>query len=77
MLTRPGVYCLRSSETEWHVVKLWHTYTMLTDLEAVFRGLKSDLGLHPVFHHNENTHQGAPVHHGSRPINWSTPSGTN
>jgi len=26
---------------------------MLTDLEAVFRGLKSDLGLRPVFHHTE------------------------
>jgi hypothetical protein len=29
---------------------LWHTYTMLTDLEAVFRSLKSELGLRPVFH---------------------------
>ena len=27
---------------------------MLTDLEAVFRGLKSDLGLRPVFHHTED-----------------------
>jgi len=26
---------------------------MLTDLEAVFRGLKSDLGLRPLFHHTE------------------------
>ena len=25
----------------------------LTDLEAVFRGLKSELGLRPVFHHKE------------------------
>ena len=58
MLTHPGVYCLRSSETEWDAVKLWHTYTMLTDLEAVFRGLKSDLGLHPVFHHNERRTEG-------------------
>jgi len=33
-------------------------YTMLTDLEAVFRGLKSDLGLHPVFHHNERRTEG-------------------
>ena len=29
---------------------LWHTYTMLTDLEAVFRSLKSELGMRPVFH---------------------------
>ena len=45
MLTDPGVYCLRSNETTWDAAKLWHTYMMLTDLEAVFRGLKSELGL--------------------------------
>ena len=37
---------------------LWRTYTMLTDLEAVFRGLKSDLGLRPVFHHKETAPRG-------------------
>ena len=58
MLTHPGVYCLRSSETTWDAAKLWHTYTMLTDLEAVFRGLKSDLGLRPVFHHTETRTDG-------------------
>ena len=58
MLTHPGVYCLRSNETTWDAAKLWHTYTMLTDLEAVFRGLKSELGLRPVFHHKEERTQG-------------------
>lgn len=29
---------------------IWHTYTMLTDLEAVFRSLKTELGLRPVYH---------------------------
>ena len=52
-LTHPGVYCLRSSETDWDEEKLWRTYIMLTDLEAVFRSLKSELGLRPVFHHKE------------------------
>jgi Transposase DDE domain len=52
-LTHPGVYCLRSNETACDDATLWRTYTMLTDLEAVFRGLKSDLGLRPVFHHTE------------------------
>ena len=52
-LTHPGVYCLRSNETAWDDATLWRTYTMLTDLEAVFRGLKSDLGLRPLFHHTE------------------------
>ena len=47
----PGVYCLRTNHDTWDESTLWHTYTMLTDLEAVFRSLKSELGLRPVFHH--------------------------
>jgi transposase len=58
MLTHPGVYCLRSNQTTWDAETLWHTYTMLTDLEAVFRGLKSELGLRPVFHHKEERTEG-------------------
>lgn len=53
MLTDPGVYCLRSNETTWDAQKLWRTYVMLTDLEAVFRSLKSELGLRPVYHSKE------------------------
>ena len=51
MMTHPGVYCLRSSETDWDEATLWRTYFMLTDLEAVFRSLKSELGLRPIYHH--------------------------
>jgi transposase len=58
MLTHPGVYCLRSNQTTWDAETLWHTYSMLTDLEAVFRGLKSELGLRPVFHHKEERTEG-------------------
>ena len=50
MTTHPGVYCLRSNETDWSEEKLWRTYTTLTDLEAVFRSLKSELGLRPIYH---------------------------
>ena len=53
MATHPGVYCLRSNELLWDEEKLWRTYTMLTDLESVFRSLKSELGLRPVFHSKE------------------------
>lgn len=52
-LTHPGVYCLRSNETEWDEEALWRSYIMLTDLEAVFRSLKSELGLRPIFHHKQ------------------------
>ena len=50
MLTDPGVYCLRTNELTWDAEKLWRTYIMLTDLEAVFRSLKSELGLRPIYH---------------------------
>jgi transposase len=53
MATHPGVYCLRSNELEWDAEKLWRTYTMLTDLESVFRSLKTELGLRPVYHSSE------------------------
>ncbi len=52
-LSDPGVYCLRSNETTWSAEQLWRTYVMLTDLEAVFRSLKSELGLRPIFHHKQ------------------------
>ena len=51
MMTHPGVYCLRSNQTDWDEGTLWRTYVTLTDLEAVFRSLKSELGLRPIFHH--------------------------
>lgn len=53
LLTDPGVYCLRTNELGWDAEKLWRTYMMLTDLEAVFRSLKSELGLRPVYHSKE------------------------
>ncbi len=57
-LTHPGVYCLRSNELSWDEETLWRTYTMLTDLEAVFRSLKSELGLRPIYHHKEERTEG-------------------
>lgn len=57
-LTHPGVYCLRTNELDWDEATLWRTYTMLTDLEAVFRSLKSELGLRPVYHHTEERTEG-------------------
>ena len=50
MATHPGVYCLRTNIADWDAATLWRTYTMLTDVEAVFRALKSELGLRPVHH---------------------------
>jgi transposase len=57
-LSHPGVYCLRTNEMTWDEAALWRTYTMLTDLEAVFRCLKSELGLRPIYHHKEERSDG-------------------
>ena len=57
-LTHPGVYCQRTNELAWDETTLWRTYTMLTDLEAVFRSLKSELGMRPVYHHKEERAEG-------------------
>jgi transposase len=51
--THPGVYKLRTTLTDWEDEVIWRTYTMLTDLESVFRSLKSELGMRPVYHQVE------------------------
>lgn len=51
--TDPGVYTLRTTHKDWGDEKIWRTYTMLTDLESVFRSLKSDLGMRPIYHRQE------------------------
>ena len=58
MLTHPGVYCLRSNVTDWDEAQLWQTYTLLTDIEAVFRALKSELGLRPIYHRTPRRAEG-------------------
>lgn len=54
----PGVYCLRTTLVDLDDATLWRTYTMLTDLESVFRSLKTDLGLRPVYHQVERRVEG-------------------
>jgi len=51
--SHPGVYCLRTNLDGWDEATLWKIYTMLTDLESVFRSLKSELGMRPVYHQKE------------------------
>ena len=51
LLSTPNVH-------DWDPQTLWRTYTMLTDLEAVFRSLKSELGLRPIFHKTQNRSDG-------------------
>ena len=58
MVTHPGVYCLRTNLDDWDEETLWRTYTSLTDVEATFRSLKSELGLRPIFHHTQKRSDG-------------------
>ena len=58
MITHPGVYCLRTNVEDRDEETLWRTYTSLTDVEAVFRSLKSELGLRPIFHRTQGRSDG-------------------
>ena len=45
-----GAYVLRTSRTDWDEERILRTYWRLTEVEATFRCLKSELGLRPVYH---------------------------
>jgi len=50
-LLAKGAYLLRTNCTETDPAKLWRWYIQLTQAEAAFRTVKSDLGLRPIYHH--------------------------
>jgi transposase len=52
--TLPGHYELRCNDLSLDAETLWRTYVQLTELEAVFRSLKSELGLRPIYHRLDN-----------------------
>ena len=49
--THPGVHGLRANSVGWDAGRLWRACVTRTDLEAVLRSLKSELGLRPIHHH--------------------------
>jgi len=53
-----GVYCLRTNIPDWNDEQIWRTYIMLTDLEAVFRSMKSELGMRPIYHQKTDRMKG-------------------
>jgi transposase len=50
---RDGHYLLRSNLTDADPAVLWTRYVQLTQIESVFRSLKSELGIRPIFHRLE------------------------
>jgi hypothetical protein len=51
---RDGHYLLRSNLTGEDAAVLWELYLQLTQIEAAFKTLKSELGLRPIYHQLEN-----------------------
>src|ERR1700722_6420871 len=51
---RDGHYLLRSNLTAADPSVLWTRYMQLTQIESVFRSLKSELGIRPIYHQLEH-----------------------
>ena len=51
---RDGHYLLRSNLTSEDPAVLWARYVQLTQIESVFRSLKSELGIRPIYHQLEH-----------------------
>ena len=51
---RDGHYLLRSNLTGEDPAVLWARYLQLTHIESVFRSLKSELGIRPIYHQLEH-----------------------
>lgn len=47
---RDGAYLLRTNLTDHSPQALWRMYVQLTEVEAVFRALKSELAIRPIWH---------------------------
>jgi len=50
---REGAYLLRTNLTAEAADELWSRYMQLTEAEASFRALKSELSIRPLFHQKE------------------------
>jgi transposase len=51
---REGAYLLRTNIRGENAPDLWEKYIQLTEAEAAFRALKSELAIRPIFHQIEN-----------------------
>ena len=51
---RDGHYLLRSNLVAADPAVLWERYAQLTQIEAAFKSLKSELGLRPIYHQLEH-----------------------
>ena len=54
MILRDGMYLLRTTLPESNPAVIWERYILLTQIEAAFKSLKSDLAVRPVYHQLEH-----------------------
>jgi hypothetical protein len=52
-----GGYVLRTDRQDLTADEIWHTYILLTRVEAAFRAMKSPVMERPIFHHLEKRTQ--------------------
>ena len=50
---REGRYLLRTNQTDAADAELWNQYIRLVRIEESFRNLKSDLGIRPIYHQDD------------------------
>ena len=53
VMRHEGQYLLRSNLCSEDPALLWRLYILLTEIEAVFRNLKGDLALRPIYHQTD------------------------
>jgi len=54
LMLRDGMYLLRTNTAETAPDVIWQRYVLLTQVEAAFKSLKSDLAVRPVYHQLEH-----------------------
>lgn len=57
-LTLTGCYVIETSHQDLAAADIWRLYTTLTQVEEAFRSLKTDLGMRPIYHQQENRTEG-------------------
>jgi hypothetical protein len=53
LAARDGAYLLRTNLTHADPAQLWEQYVQLTEVEAAFRALKSELAIRPLWHQTD------------------------
>ena len=51
------IYFLRTNLQQTNEEMMWNIYNTISEIEATFRTLKSDLSLRPVFHQKDETYE--------------------